>query len=330
MAGEQRIFSVSEIYEMIKSGKLFGVESRRELGWNVEQKKLLIDSILKGKYIGEMVLSKPEGKDGFAVVDGRKRLRTVYDFIENGFKTDECGKSLDGCEKEAFLSNGLSFYIVSDASDVERMTDVLKMIKLYGDEALAEESAKTRAERFLELALKEAKVETARYEFKQGFLRLSDGRKPEEHVKEQILETLCGMANSSPSKPCYIFIGVADKDSDALRVAEMDGIEPQRIADHYVVGIDREAKLMGITIEKYCRKIKDLIDTPRLSRPLTLSVLSDMEIINYKGCSVICLEVAPQREVSFLDGRIFARKHSNTVQITEPREIVALANGFMR
>lgn len=326
MAGEQRLFSVLEIYEMIRSGKLLGIECEHELAWSGEQKKLLIDSISKGKYIGEMVLSKAEEKDGFVVMDGRKRLRTVYDFIENGFKTDTCGRALEPCEREEFLSCPLSFYVVSDAAEAERITDVLKMI----NEEQAEDIAKTKAERFLELALKDAKVETARYEFKQGFLRLSDGRKPEEHVKEQILETLCGMANSSPAKPSYIFIGVADKDSDALRIAQMDGIEPQKIADHYVVGIDREAKLMGITMEKYCRKIKDFIDTPRLSRPLTLAVLSDMEIINYKGFSVICLEVAPQREVSFLDGRIFARKHSNTVEITDPREIVALANSFMR
>ena len=224
MAGEQMLFSVSEIYEMIKNGKLLGIENECELVWNAEQKKLLIDSIVRGAYIGEMVLLRADGRNCFEVVDGRKRLRTVYDFIENGFKADTCSTSLDVGEIEAFRARKLSFYVVSDESDVERITDVLRMIKLSGDVASPESVLKTRAERLLELALGDSKVETARYEFKQGFLRLSDGRKHEEHVKEQILETLCGMANSSPTKPCYIFIGIADKDSDALRISEMDGI----------------------------------------------------------------------------------------------------------
>lgn len=74
----------------------------------------------------------------------------------------------------------------------------------------------------------------------------------------------------------YIFIGVADKDDDVKRIVELDNIQPIKITSHSVVGIDREAYILGISLENYCRKIIGFIKESRLSETLISSVLSNM------------------------------------------------------
>lgn len=48
---------------------------------------------------------------------------------------------------------------------------------------------------------------------------------------------------------------------------------PIKISSHYVVGIDREALLLGITLEDYCRRIVGFIKSSALSESLISSVL---------------------------------------------------------
>ena len=67
-------------------------------------------------------------------------------------------------------------------------------------------------------------METARYEFKQGFLRLDGQRSYDKALQDQILKTLCGMANMGPLSAGYLYIGVADTERDAKRAALLDGI----------------------------------------------------------------------------------------------------------
>ena len=180
----------------------------------------------------------------------------------------------------------------------------------------------------LEAALYRAKVETAGYEFKQGILFLDEQRNENEHLMNAILETICGMANSCLSGSAYLFIGIADKKQDALRIAELDHIKPAFVADHYIVGIEREARALNISVEGYCRRIKNAIDTPKLSKALALSVLPNIDIVRYRNLSVLRIEVPPQNEISYYDGKVYIRKHSNTEEVTSACDIVAIANRF--
>ena len=147
-------------------------------------------------------------------------------------------------------------------------------------------------------------------------------------MKDQILETLCGMANAHLAEPAYLFIGIADKEADARRIAFLDKIAPVKVADHYLVGIELEAAVMNVSVEEYCRKIKNFIDNSDLSKPLALSVLSNIDVVVCRGFSIVRLTVLPQKEISYFRDKIFIRKHSNTIQVTNPREIVAIAKSF--
>lgn len=179
-----------------------------------------------------------------------------------------------------------------------------------------------------ENSLRRAKLETARFEFKQGFLRLSLDRSYDCQLKDQILHTLCGMANLGDLTPSFLYIGIADSRSDAERIALLDRIHPVQIAGHYIVGIQREAERMNVTIEDYCKKIKEFIDHSDLSRHLVLSVLAHMEVFDYKGFTIICLVVPPQNQLSYCGDELYLRKYSNTVKLSNPREIVATAERF--
>lgn len=179
-----------------------------------------------------------------------------------------------------------------------------------------------------ENSIRRSKIETPRYEFKQGMLRLSKDRKYDSDLERQILKTICAIANIGPSTEGYIFIGVADTKKDAERIEEIDGIHSIRLSTHYVVGIDREAKIQGLSLEDYCRKIVGFIKNSALSSALISSVLSNIDIIDYRGMSVVRIKIPSQAEISYLGEDVFERQYNNTIKIDSAKEILSIAKRF--
>ena len=70
----------------------------------------------------------------------------------------------------------------------------------------------------MENSLRRSKLETSRYECKQGLVGLSDKRNVDKNLIKKIIETICGIANVGPDSDGFIFIGVADKKADADRI----------------------------------------------------------------------------------------------------------------
>lgn len=179
-----------------------------------------------------------------------------------------------------------------------------------------------------ENSIRRSKIETPRYEFKQGLLRLSNDRKYDKALENQILKTICAIANIGSKSEGYIFIGVADKEADAKRIQELDGIMAVTISNHSVVGIDREANILGITLEDYCRRIVGFIKASALSDALILSVLSNIDIIDYRSMSVIRIKVPSQTEISYYEDEVYERQYNNTVKVESPKAIMAIAKRF--
>ena len=179
-----------------------------------------------------------------------------------------------------------------------------------------------------ENSIRRSKIETPRYEFKQGLLRLSNDRKYDKALEEQILKTICAIANVGSKSEGYIFIGVADKEADAKRIQELDSILPVTISNHSIVGIDREAAVLGITLEDYCRRIVGFIKTSSLSDSLISSVLSNIDIIDYRSMSVIRIKVPPQTEISYYGDEVYERQYNNTVKVESPKAVMSIAQRF--
>lgn len=180
-----------------------------------------------------------------------------------------------------------------------------------------------------ENSLRRSRIETARYECKQGLLSLSQQRELNSHLIHRIIETICGIANLGSDADGYIHIGVTDLKKDADRIQELDKIQPIEINGRYVVGIDREASLQKKTIEDYVKILTYGILNSDLSEPLKTQVLAKFDTIYYKGYSVIRMTIPAQTEVSFVGDKAFLRKDSSTLEV-KGRELLAVHQLFKK
>ncbi|MBN1508483.1 MAG: DUF262 domain-containing protein [Sedimentisphaerales bacterium] len=178
-----------------------------------------------------------------------------------------------------------------------------------------------------ENALRRSRIETSRYEFKQGLLWLDEKRSWDGDLLGRLLETACGIANLGPSSEGYIFIGVADNREDVDRVRLLDHVEPRQIAHHFLVGIEREASRLKITVDDYVARIVQAFQNSVLSEPLKTQVMGGFDVITLNGLSAIRVLIPPQKDVSFVGGTAFSRDGSSTVKVEGPR-LVAVTKLF--
>jgi len=180
-----------------------------------------------------------------------------------------------------------------------------------------------------ENSIRRSKTETTRYEFKQGLLRLDDKREMDLGVVENIVETICAIANVGPDASGYIYIGIADKTVDAKRIEVLDNVVAKSVVsapDVLIVGVEREANVLGVTLDKYMRIVGDAVNGSKLSDPLKTQVLSSFDVIDYKGLTVIRIAVPKQKHVSFLGEDCFIRQGSATHRATAPQVAAAIEN----
>lgn len=178
-----------------------------------------------------------------------------------------------------------------------------------------------------ENSLRRSKIETSRYECKQGFVDLSPDRKLDKKLFPRIINTLCAIANVGPDADGYIFIGVADTESDALKIKELDEIQFIKVGNRYVVGIERELNFLKQNIEAYVSKILTIIKESKLSEPLKSSLLSQIDTIEYKSFTVIRIRVPRQTSISFVDDIAYIREGSSTIEANGKR-LLAINNNF--
>ncbi len=194
--------------------------------------------------------------------------------------------------------------------------DVGKMI--YGNHATVD----------IESVIRRSEIELSDYELKQGMLSLSSDRKADESLLEKVLKTLCAIANNGPQRTGKVLIGVTDKDADAKRIKQLDGIEAKKVGKRYVVGVAREAKVLSISVEDYYAKWKDAVKHSKLSAPLRDSVLSHIDYNSFFGLGVIVFTVPPQKELSYYGDDVYWRNGDSTEIATSAKQIATLAQRF--
>jgi hypothetical protein len=184
-----------------------------------------------------------------------------------------------------------------------------------------------RRELDIENTLRRSQIETPTFEIKQGILRLDIARQQDRSIFRKVLETICGIANIGPGSTGAVFVGVADDENDATRIASLDRISPRQVGARWVVGVDREASRLGISSERYYQLWRDSIDKSTLSSPLKADALSNLDLCIYKGMHILIITIPPQRSVSLFDGKIYCREGDQTVEAT-PEKIVAISTRF--
>jgi hypothetical protein len=112
-------------------------------------------------------------------------------------------------------------------------------------------------------------------------------------------------------------------------VKELYKIEPMKFEHVSIVGVAREAKQLGLELDKYMRKIEDGIRRSALTEPLKTQVLSALDVVAYKGLDVVRIRVPKQGQASFLGDDCFIRVGSSTQKATGP-QIAAVSNAFAK
>lgn len=180
----------------------------------------------------------------------------------------------------------------------------------------------------IEAIIRRSEIEVSDYELKQGYLRLDGDRKPDAALVDKVIITICAIANNGRERMGKILIGVTDKEADSERIAELDRITQKKVGKRFVVGVNREAKLLGISTQEYYSKWRDAIKSSRLSPHLRDSVLSSIDFNDFYGLGVIVITVPAQKELSYVGEDVYWRIGDQTARAVKPKEIADLARRF--
>ncbi len=180
----------------------------------------------------------------------------------------------------------------------------------------------------VDISIRRSEIELSNYELKQGFLTLSETRKIDENIFEKIINTIAAVVNNGPDSSGKIIIGVADKESDAIRIENLDKIKSIKLGNRFVVGVAREAKFLGMSMEDYVALLKNKIKSSNLTESISMNVLSSIDYNNYYGLGVIVIEIQPQKEMAFVGDNVFWRNFDSTELTTDPRKIATIAKRF--
>jgi len=125
-----------------------------------------------------------------------------------------------------------------------------------------------------------------------------------------------------------VILGVTDKEQDAEKIAEIDAIVPKKVGKRFVVGVNREAKFLKVSVEGYLSTWKTAIKTSGLSPHLRDSVLSSLDFNDFYGLGIIAITVPPQKELSYLDDEVYWREADSTYRAATPKQVAAIAKRF--
>lgn len=177
-------------------------------------------------------------------------------------------------------------------------------------------------------SIRRSQIELPNYELKQGCLRLNATRDLDPGVFERVIKTICAIANNGKDRAGTVIIGVADSDADADQINSLDVIAARKVGSKHVVGVRREATILGETVEDYVGRWKTHIRNSQISSPLKEDVLSAFDYHDYYGLGIIVINIPPQLEMSFVDERTYWRSGDDTVEATGAPEIARLAARF--
>jgi predicted HTH transcriptional regulator len=165
-----------------------------------------------------------------------------------------------------------------------------------------------------ENSIRRSRTENARYEFKQGILRLDAARSKDPEILNVIIETLCGIANVGPEADGFLYVGIADKIADAERSKQIYGSDYLAFEHTQILGIDREAAHLGVQIDQYLRIISDAIKQSQMGDPLKTNILANLDVLNYKGFSVVRIRVPRQSTPTFVGDELYLRMGATTIK----------------
>lgn len=179
-----------------------------------------------------------------------------------------------------------------------------------------------------ENSIRRSKIETPRYEFKQGILRLSNTPRIDTALIDRILETSTAIANTNQGEDGFIYIGIADEYKDAERIKSLYNEEYLEKFGKYIVGIDREVAYLDWDMDRYMKVFLENIRKSEIDEPMKSQLLSQIDVVSYKGYSIIRIRIPKQDKLTLINGNVFIRHNNDTIQVKDVKEILALSQSF--
>ncbi|MVO10881.1 DUF262 domain-containing protein [Flavobacterium sp. TP390] len=172
--------------------------------------------------------------------------------------------------------------------------------------------------------LMRSKVESAIYDFKQGLYTLNPKKREfsEKTFEDKIIKSIAALSNLGKDKKGYLFIGVSDKEEDTAQIEKLDKIDNVfRYQGFGVVGLEREAKLRGVTLDNYITMITDKISKSALPQELLKRVSKTITPITYHNRTILMIEIQCGNSPIYYNDKMYHRDGSNT------KEVVGAAQG---
>ena len=170
--------------------------------------------------------------------------------------------------------------------------------------------------------LMKSKTEAALYDFKQGFYTLNPTKREfDENSFYKILCNISALANLGKEKVGFLFIGVTDKEADTVQVETLDNISNvPRYQEFGVVGLEREAKIKGVTLDQYISFITNKISTSNLETNLKTKITKEITPITYHNHTILMITVTCGNEPVYFDEKLFQRDGANCVEVTGSKQ----------
>lgn len=170
--------------------------------------------------------------------------------------------------------------------------------------------------------LMKSKTEAAVYDFKQGFYTLNPTKREFDEVSfNKILCNISALANLGKGRVGYLFIGVTDKEKDTVQVEHLDGLSSvPRYHDFGVVGLEREAKIRGVSLDQYVSYITGRISSSDLDSSLKMRITKDITPITYHGNTVLMIPVTSGSEPVYFEEKLYQRDGANCLEVVGSRQ----------
>lgn len=166
--------------------------------------------------------------------------------------------------------------------------------------------------------LMKSKVESAKYDFKQGLFDLSGTERKikEKMFEDKIIKNIAAMSNLGKGEQGFLFVGVTDKEEDTQRIEELDMIgDIPRYYGFGVVGLEREAKLKNVTLDEYISEITAKISNSELPNNVKVQVTKDITPITYDSHTVLMIVVKCGNEPIYYKEKMYMRDGANCVEV---------------
>lgn len=181
----------------------------------------------------------------------------------------------------------------------------------------------------IESDIRRSRIELPNYELKQGVVALNVGeRKLNPAVFQKVIQTICAISNNGPNRSGKIIIGVANDKADAELVHQLDGIIAKEVGGSFIVGVEREAKILGETAESYFQRWRNEIHNSELSTAVKANVLSNLDYNSYFGLGLIVISVPSSNELSYVGDDLYWRNGDQTELVTGAKQIADIAKRF--